>query len=81
MISTTSISIIESQRNHRAALGAYQLAKILLENHESGDTSEDRMLSPNQEHGVLLALEYITYSAYAVLEHQAMDAETVEVAR
>jgi hypothetical protein len=79
MSTPVSIDVIEAQRNHRAGLGAYHLAKLLRDNHGTGDTAEERALSPNEEHGLLLALEFITYSLYATLEQQMLDAEAAGV--
>jgi hypothetical protein len=69
-------SLSEAQRNHRGSLAAYSLAKLLRENHSTGDTPEERALSIREEYGILLALEHIAYDVYAAMEGHMLDVES-----
>lgn len=54
------------ERLHRGSLGAYGIARVLRESHEFGD---DNPLTERDQHGLMLALEFICYDLYA--HHEA----------
>lgn len=54
------------ERLHRGSLGAYGIARVLRESHEFGG---DNPLTERDQHGLMLALEFICYDLYA--HHEA----------
>jgi hypothetical protein len=54
------------QRLHRGSLAAYSVVRVLRESHEFG---EDNPLTDRDQHGLMLALEFICYDLYA--HHEA----------
>jgi hypothetical protein len=54
------------ERLHRGSLGAYSIVRVLRESHEFGD---DNPLTERDQHGLMLALEFICYDLYA--HHEA----------
>ncbi|EKT4477442.1 hypothetical protein QEL91_003141 [Pseudomonas putida] len=64
--STQAQDLFRLQRLHRGSLAAYSVARVLRESHEFGD---DNPLTDRDQHGLMLALEFICYDLYA--HHEA----------
>ena len=70
----------EAKCLHHAGLALFTLTRVLRENLDYVDMPGGSPLSIRDQHGLMLAAEYIAERVYTALEHQAIDAEDEDAA-
>lgn len=77
-MTTSSMTVSEADRLHRASLALFGISRVLRENIEYSDAPGGCPLSVRDQHGLLLAAEYISECVYSAVEFRFLELQDAQ---